>query len=255
MVDSLQQLAKWIRESDKIVVLTGAGISTDSGIPDFRSQDGVWSDQELFRSMNAAYLRLHPDLFWPHFKRAFMSSRYLDAKPNVGHIVLQKLEEAGKTMTIITQNVDGLHQLAGSKRVLEVHGSAKSATCPSCHTTYDLAYILSDDIPRCNAKTPSGPCHTVLWPDVVLFDQAVHQFAESLDAVIHCDLMLVMGTSLEVHPVADLPSYRPLTTKLVMLNLEETPLDNLAELVIHARISDALSSTYNALYEGMEELR
>lgn len=247
MVEALKSLTKWVEASRNIVALTGAGMSTDSGIPDFRSKDGVWSDQELFHSMNAAYLRIYPELFWPRFKRAFMSERYLHALPNRGHEVLASMERMGKNVTVITQNVDGLHQRAGNTCVFEVHGSAKSATCPSCHTRYDLSYLLDKDVPRCTARTPLGPCDTILWPDVVLFDQAVRHFSEALQAVIHCDLMLVMGTSLEVHPVADLPTYRPLQTKLVIINLEETALDGLADLVIHARLSDVLSSLQDAL--------
>ena len=239
-MDAFTTLLEWVKKSEKITILTGAGMSTDSGIPDFRSEDGVWQDKVLFSAMNASYLRQNPEPFWPRFKRAFMSERYLLAKPNVGHEVIAWLETAGKEITVITQNVDGLHQQAGSSRVLEVHGTTRTATCPSCHTTYDQNYVLAHDIPRCKAKTPVGPCDTVLWPDVVLFDQPVRSFGDALDAVIHSDLMIVLGTSLEVHPVADLPTYRPLSTKLVIINLDETALDALADLVIHAPISEVL---------------
>ncbi|SFV04767.1 NAD-dependent protein deacylase [Alicyclobacillus macrosporangiidus] len=242
MENQLKTLRTWLGDSHRITVLTGAGISTESGIPDFRSEKGVWQDEALLAAMTDHHLRNNPDDFWPKYKRTFLRPEYLRAQPNEGHRALARLEAQGKRVTIITQNVDGLHQLAGSTRVWEVHGSARSARCPRCGTEYGLSHILSEDVPRCTWEDVKGSvCGRVLHPDTVLFGQAVRHYGEALHAVQDCDLLLIIGTSLTVEPIASLPRFADrASTRIVLLNLDETDFDDRAHLVIHAKAGEVL---------------
>lgn len=241
--ESVMQLRQWIQESQSIVVLSGAGMSTESGIPDFRSPGGVWQDEELMEAMSDRYLRVHPEDFWQKFKFGFMSPEYLRATPNLGHLALARLANQGKDVAVFTQNVDGLHQTAGSSLVYELHGNIRSANCPRCHTEYHLPYLLEHDVPRCDWVNPKGQvCDTVLSPDIVLFGQMVRHYEEAVYAIRNCDLFLILGTSLMVEPVADLPSYVARErTKLVIVNLDVTHYDGIADLVIHDKVGEVLS--------------
>ena len=240
---SVDELKRLLFSSRSVVVLSGAGMSTESGIPDFRSPTGVWQDEDLMESMSDGYLKRHPEEFWPKFKLGFMSEEYLSAKPNPGHLALADLEKMGKDIAIYTQNVDGLHQEAGSRHVYELHGSIKTAYCPRCRSEYGLEYILSEEVPRCHWMNPKGQeCDTILFPDTVLFGQNVRHYEYAAISVQQCDLMLVLGTSLTVYPVADLPEYvRRDKTKLAIVNLDETDFDSKADVVIHGKVGEVLS--------------
>ncbi|MBX5436675.1 MAG: NAD-dependent protein deacylase [Alicyclobacillaceae bacterium] len=238
----VENLRAWLASSERIAVLTGAGISTESGIPDFRSEHGVWQDEDLLAAMTDRHLREAPDDFWPKYKRTFLRPEYVAAQPNDGHGAIAQLERRGKDVTVITQNVDGLHQLAGSTRVLEVHGSARFARCPRCRSEYGLDHLLAHDIPRCTREDAKGAvCGAVLHPDTVLFGQPVRHFDEAIRAIHRSDLLLVIGTSLTVEPVASLPECAQRDrTRVVIVNLEITSFDARADLVIHAKAGEVL---------------
>lgn len=236
-------LQQYIADSGRIVVLSGAGMSTESGIPDFRSPGGVWEDAETMIAMSLSYWQDSPDLFWPKFKNIFMNEQHLNAQPNAGHLAIAKLEANGKQVTVLTQNVDGLHQAAGSTNVLELHGSIRLASCPVCESRYDLDHVLAQEVPHCSYMSVKGAlCDAILQPDVVLFEQEVRHLSTALRAVRMCDLMLVLGTSLTVYPVADLPRYVIRDrTKLVIVNLDATDEDHRADLVIHDKVGKVLA--------------
>lgn len=237
------QLQRYIEVSRRIVVLSGAGMSTESGIPDFRSPGGIWEDEETMIAMSLSYWQDYPQLFWPKFKRIFMNEAHLQAQPNEGHYAIARLEDMGKEVTVLTQNVDGLHQLAGSTHVLEMHGGIRQAVCPVCQSRYDLDYVQREEVPRCSYISIKGAvCDAILQANVVLFEQEVRYLPEALRAVRTCDLMLVLGTSLTVYPVADLPRYViKERTKLVIVNLDATDEDQRADLVIHDKIGKVLA--------------
>ncbi|MCL6516809.1 MAG: NAD-dependent protein deacylase [Alicyclobacillus sp.] len=239
----MDTLRSWLEDSRRITVLTGAGMSTESGIPDFRSENGIWQDEALLGAMTDHHLREDPEDFWPKYKRTFLAPEYLRAEPNAGHRALARLEQLGKRVTVITQNVDGLHQLAGSSDVLEVHGSARIARCPRCGSEYGLDHILASDIPRCTWEDQKGAvCGRILHPDTVLFGQPIRHYEKSLYAIHACDLLLIVGTSLTVEPVASLPHFADhAATRIVLINLDETPFDPHADLLIHAKAGEVLA--------------
>lgn len=239
---SMSVFQKLIENASNIVVLTGAGMSTESGIPDFRSDDGVWQDEALVHVMSDSYLRRFPQAFWPKFKQVFMRPEYLRAEPNAGHLALAALERLGKQVTVFTQNVDGLHQLAGSTTVFELHGSVRKAECPACMQSYGLDGILAQEVPTCHWENAKGSeCGFVLHPDTVLFGQQVRHLERAVLAAARCDLFLVLGTSLMVDPVAELPNYaRAAGVPIAVVNLEETYIDVHAEVVIRGKIGEVL---------------
>lgn len=241
--DSERMLQRLVEDASDIVVLTGAGMSTNSGIPDFRSDDGVWADSDLVRAMSDTYLRRFPEEFWPRYKQVFMRPEYLKAVPNTGHRALAQWEQQNKRITIFTQNVDGLHQLAGNSSVFEMHGSARTAECPVCREVYGLEHILSEEVPTCcwiNVK--GAECGTALRPDTVLFGQSVRHLDHAVEAVQHCDLFLVLGTSLTVDPVAELPNYAyRANVPIAVVNFDRTYIDSVATIVLHENIGDVLS--------------
>lgn len=244
----IDRLVSLFANSQRILVLTGAGMSTESGIPDFRSQGGVWEDEELLTAMSDGYLRRHPEDFWPKFKATFLNEHFLFAEPNAGHRALVELEHKGKDVYVYTQNVDGLHRQAGSSRVMEMHGNARTAYCPRCHRKYNLDYVLNHAVPRCSWETPKGGvCDTILYPDTVLFGQAVRYLQECIGDLLKSDLLLVLGTSLTVEPVASLPMYKQRECPLVIINLEETRFDALADLLIQDKIGDVLPAAVSRL--------
>lgn len=249
-IDSLVELHRLIVKSTSIVVLSGAGMSTESGIPDFRSPGGIWEDDDLMAAMSDRYLRLHPEDFWQKFKFGFMSPDYLAAKPNVGHYALVQLEQQGKDVTIFTQNVDGLHQLAGSHHVFELHGNIRAASCPRCQQEYDISYIFAHETPRCEWQNPKGQiCDTVLRPDTVLFGQTVRHYEEAVRTIQNTDLLLVLGTSLTVEPVASLPSYvQRERTKLAIVNLDLTHIDEFADVVVRGKVGESLRIAIESIF-------
>ena len=208
--EKLNELRQIIEDSDNIVFFGGAGVSTESGIPDFRSVDGLYKDKMIFA----------------------------DAKPNKAHIKLAELEKQGKLKAVITQNIDGLHQMAGSRNVIELHGSVHRNYCEKCHAFYDLDYIVnSDGVPKCEK------CGGTVKPDVVLYEEALDEdnMSRALQYISEADTMIIGGTSLVVYPAAGLIRYFR-GRKLVVINMSPTQSDSNADLVIADKIGDVLGS-------------
>jgi len=228
----IQKAANIIRQSSDVVVLTGAGISTPSGIPDFRSTDsGLWTKYDPFEVASLSAFRYQPERFfkWMHP----LALKMFEAEPNDAHIGLARLEHEGFLNLIITQNIDNLHQRAGSNNVIEIHGSMKSLSCVSCFSQYysdDFIepYLHYGSIPHC----PS--CHNILKPDVILIGEQlpVSAWQKAYQASMECDLMIIAGSSLEVVPVANLPmSVVDKGAQLIVINHSETYINTRADLV------------------------
>lgn len=232
------ELKKIIEENNNIVFFGGAGVSTESNIPDFRSQSGIYSKKTYpYRAetmISSDFFYDHPDEFYDFY---FNEMVYPNAQPNAAHIALAKLEEQGKLQAIITQNIDGLHQLAGSKEVLELHGSIHRNRCRRCHAAYTLKDMLKqkDGIPRC------PKCNGILKPEVVLYGESLDQqvIERAVAYIASADVVIVGGTSLVVYPAAGLLQYFR-GKKLVLINKEETAMDSRADLVIHDAIGKVL---------------
>ncbi len=226
-----------LHEAKRIAVLTGAGISTESGIPDFRSTQGLWNTHTQHK-LSTWYLYYNPKDFWAFYKELFRLKTAETYQPNDGHRFLVWLESIGKEVTIITQNIDGLHLKAGSKHVYEVHGNAKGAYCPVCLISYSLDYIVKLEVPVCTNEY----CHGILKPNIVLFGDTVRDFEPSVDAVEQCDLFIVMGSSLKVAPVNQLVPIARSDTKrrLILINREQTDFDHLFDVTIHAEIGETV---------------
>lgn len=204
---SIQQLQKALKEANHIAFFSGAGMSTDSGIPDFRSADGIYNEQlnTTYRSeeiISHSFFIQHPAIFFEFY---FDKMVYPEAEPNAGHEFLAELEKRGKRVSVVTQNIDGLHQKAGSKEVYELHGSVERNYCMECGTEYDLSELQLDDqgIPRCPKD------QGIVRPDVVLYEEGLDQdtIAGAVEAIQAADLLIVAGTSLVVYPAAGLVRY------------------------------------------------
>ena len=244
-MEATTQLAQLLQNSKNTVFFGGAGVSTESGIPDFRSESGLFAAREKYgrepeELLSASLFRREPELFFCYYRENLI---YADAKPNAAHLALAELERRELLRTVITQNIDGLHQTAGSENVLELHGSNWRQYCLGCGVRYTLAYILdpsnhTDGIPVC------AKCGGVVRPDVVLYeeslDSAVMQAAR--DAISAAELLIVGGTSLGVYPAAGLLQYFSGDT-LVLINKSETPADRYAKLVIHEAIGQVFTET------------
>lgn len=230
------QLKKWIEESENIVFFGGAGVSTESGIPDFRSEGGI------FQAINAYGVRpevilshtffvKNPEVFFKYYKETLL---FPDAKPNDCHKALAKLEEMGKLKAVVTQNIDNLHQRAGSKNVLELHGTLYRNYCLKCGKEFDLEYVTAENgITRCDS------CGGIVRPDVVLYEEGLPEdtLYAAIDAITKADLLIVGGTSLNVYPAAGLLQYYR-GDKLVLINKSATPYDDKAALVIADNIGE-----------------
>lgn len=236
-MDGIETLKQWVMDSDNIVFFGGAGVSTESGIPDFRSVDGLYNQKydyppETILS-HSFYMRKKEEFY--RFYRDKMLC--LDAKPNAAHKKLAELEAAGKLKAVVTQNIDGLHQAAGSKKVLELHGSVHRNYCQSCGKLFDAEYILkSSGIPTCDE------CDGSIKPDVVLYEEGLDQqtLEDAVYYISHADMLIIGGTSLAVYPAAGLIDYYR-GNKLVLINKSTTPLDNRADLLIQGSIGAVLS--------------
>ncbi len=240
---SIQQLAKKIREAKHIAVLTGAGVSTASGIPDFRSADGIWEQDHAREDlMSNEYFHYDPVDFWEKYKSIFQMKLLGDYQPNAVHYFLKELEDEGKEVSVITQNVDGLHMEAGNQRIIEYHGTLKTATCPTCNTTYDHAYMMAYETPRCETLFGSHACGDVLKPDIVLFGDPITEHDRAEAMIDQADLLLVLGTSLFVMPFNFLPDYakysRDIPTAIV--NREPTSKDYMFDYVIHGDLTEVV---------------
>ena len=233
-----EQLKKVIENSRRIAFLGGAGLSTESGIPDFRSADGIYKAQTAYGHSPEGLLS--HDFFWRHtevfydYYRKFLL--YPQAQPNKAHKALAKLEADGKLTAVITQNIDGLHQAAGSKNVLELHGSVHRNYCTKCRKSYPMEYILeSEGVPTCS-------CGGVIKPDVVLYGEGLdtNTLVSAVTHIQRADTLIVGGTSLVVYPAAGLIDYFS-GRELVLINLSRTDRDSDATLCVHEKIGEALS--------------
>jgi NAD-dependent deacetylase len=235
----IEELKKIINESNNIVFFGGAGVSTESDIPDFRSANGLWNEklhmtltpEEL---VSHTYFVKYPEDFFAFYKAKLV---YPDAKPNPGHFALAKLENMGKLKAIVTQNIDGLHQEAGSKNVFELHGSVHRNYCTKCGAFYDAQFVLnSKGVPRCTR------CGGMVKPDVVLYEEGLDEnvIMGAVRAISKADTLIIGGTSLVVYPAAGLIDYFN-GSNLVLINKSSTSADNRANLVIHAPIGEVLS--------------
>ncbi|MBQ7266308.1 MAG: NAD-dependent protein deacylase [Firmicutes bacterium] len=242
---SYSELTQILRENDNIVFFGGAGVSTESNIPDFRSENGLYNAQTKYgvspeTIISHTYFVNNTEKFYSYYKENLI---FKDAKPNKAHIALAKLEEMGKLKAIVTQNIDGLHQLAGSKSVYEVHGSVLRNYCTKCGSFYGVDTILeSKGIPKCEK------CSGLIKPDVVLYEEGLDDevWSGAYKAVASAQVLIVGGTSLVVYPAAGLVNVFK-GKKLVLINKSNTSFDNMADLVIHDSIGKVLSEAVEAL--------
>ncbi len=229
-------LKQWVKESDNIVFFGGAGVSTESGIPDFRSVDGLYNQKYDYPPetiLSHTFFMNQPEEFFRFYKDKML---VLDAKPNEAHRKLAQLEQAGKVRAVITQNIDGLHQAAGSRKVLELHGSIHRNYCMKCHKAYPPEEILhSKGVPRCS-------CGGMIKPDVVLYEEGLDMdtLQSAADFIRKADILIIGGTSLAVYPAAGLIDYYR-GNKLVLINKSATPMDSRADLLIQDSIGKVFS--------------
>lgn len=237
MNEKWQQLKDWIQSSGNIVFFGGAGVSTESGIPDFRSVDGLYNQQSKYPPetiiSHSFYVR-NPEEFYRFYKDRML---FTHAKPNAAHQALARLEEQGKLRAVITQNIDGLHQMAGSKEVLELHGSVHRNYCTRCGEFYGLDHVInSEGVPRCS-------CGGTVKPDVVLYEEGLDNriLQKSVDYIRNADMLIIGGTSLVVYPAAGLIDYYR-GNRLVLINKGATSRDSQADLVISDSIGEVLGA-------------
>ena len=234
-MNEIETLHQWMQESERVVFFGGAGVSTESGIPDFRSTDGLYNQQYDYlpeQILSHTFFMRWPEEFFRFYRDKMLAP---SAKPNKAHRALAKLEEQGKLTAVITQNIDGLHQMAGSKKVLELHGSVHRNYCMRCHKFHSMEEILhSEGVPRCS-------CGGIIKPDVVLYEEGLDQqiLQESVDQIRRADMLIIGGTSLTVYPAAGLLDYYT-GNRLVLINKTATARDGLANLVINESIGKAL---------------
>lgn len=245
MSTEIEKLSQILKESNNIVFFGGAGVSTESGIPDFRSSNGLFNEKlnitftpEQLVS-HSFYIR-YPEEFFNFYKAKLI---YPEAKPNKAHLALAKLEKMGKLKAVITQNIDGLHQAAGSKNVFELHGSVLRNYCVKCHAFYDEKFILeSKGVPTCTK------CGGRVKPDVVLYEEGLddNTIRGSVQAIANADTLIIGGTSLVVYPAAGLIDYFN-GKNLILINKSSTSADNKADLVINDSIGKVLSNAVNLI--------
>ena len=240
-MDPVEELYRLIVESHRIVFFTGAGVSVASGIPDFRSGHGLYDSKANEISpetiLSRPFFYEHPDIFFPYY---YQNLVHRDAKPNITHKLIAFLEKMGLVEAVVTQNIDGLHTLAGSKKVYELHGSIYRNHCIRCQRFYELNEIISSPIPIC------PKCGGIIKPDVVLYGENLDSGTvnHALFAIENSDLMIVAGTSLVVEPASSFLSYYK-GKNLVIINLNSTYKDNMASLVIHRKCEDVMNEVYD----------
>ena len=229
-------LKKWVSESQNIVFFGGAGVSTESGIPDFRSVDGLYNQKFEYPPetiISHSFYERKPEYFFRFYREKMMP---LGFEPNITHKVLARWEAEGKLAAVVTQNIDGLHQKAGSKRVLELHGSILRNYCVRCGKFHSAEFVKSaDGVPKCD-------CGGTVKPDVVLYEEPLNQrtIFDSIEAIADADLLIVAGTSLTVYPAAGLVDYYR-GDRLVLINRDTTPYDDRADLVFHESLGNIFS--------------
>ena len=235
-MEGIELLRQWINESDNIVFFGGAGVSTESGIPDFRSVDGLYHMKYKYPPetiLGHSFFVRRPEEFYEFYRDKLIAPW---AKPNAAHLKLAQWEKAGKLKAVITQNIDGLHQMAGSEEVLELHGSVHRVYCSKCHKKYEESYVNdSVGIPKCS-------CGGVIRPDVVLYEEPLDEsvMTKAIQYIRNADVLIVGGTSLNVYPAAGLLYYYR-GHKLVLINRSSTPANAQANLVIHGKIGEVFS--------------
>lgn len=249
MDEKIIELAEIIKNSDNIVFFGGAGVSTASGVPDFRSSDGLYSKKlgKNFtpeEAVSHSFFVKHTDEFYEFYKKNLI---YPEAKPNACHIALAKLEEMGKLKAVVTQNIDGLHQEAGSKKVYELHGSVLRNNCMDCHKFYDVSHILeADGVPVCTE------CGGIVKPDVVLYEEGLDNevISGAVSSIANADALIIGGTSLIVYPAAGFIDYFR-GSRLVLLNKSQTMADRRADLLINDDIAKVMQETMELVLGGI----
>ena len=239
----IEKLKKWIDESENIVFFGGAGVSTESGIPDFRGEEGIFKTISEYgvrpeTILSHSFFEENKKIFFQYYKKHLL---YPHVRPNSAHYALEKLETMGKLKAVITQNIDDLHQKAGSKSVLELHGTLYRNYCIDCGCGYELSYVMaSGDITACNK------CGGVVRPDVVLYEEGLNQeiINKAIEYISKADMLIVGGTSLNVYPAAGLINYYG-GNKLVLINKGETSFDSKADLQIQENIGIVLNEVVN----------
>ena len=236
MDDKIMQLKKWIDESDNVVFFGGAGVSTESGIPDFRSVDGLYNQKWKYPPetiLSHSFFVKYPEEYYRFHREKLVID---GVKPNAAHLKLAELEQAGKLRAVVTQNIDGLHQAAGSKKVLELHGSILRSYCSACGRPYPADKMnRGEGVPRC-------ACGGVIRPDIVLYEEPLDDavVSEAIRVISGAEVLIIGGTSLNIYPAAGLINYYR-GNKLALVNLSETPYDDEADLVIHEKIGKVFS--------------
>lgn len=236
--ESIKRLGELIEKSKNIVFFGGAGVSTESGIPDFRSKDGLYNMKYKYPPemiISRSFFIRNPEEFYRFYKDRMI---YKDAMPNTAHYALSELEKKGKLKAVITQNIDGLHQKAGSKNVIELHGSVLRNYCTRCKKFFDLNYIIeSEGVPHCDE------CGGIVKPDVVLYEEALSDASirQAVTAISEADMLIIGGTSLTVYPAAGLINYYR-GNRLVLINRDATDRDSEADLCIHGKIGEVFSA-------------
>ena len=234
-MSNIEKFLEMVQESDNIVFFGGAGVSTESGIPDFRSVDGLYNQKYDYPPetiLSHTFYRRNPEEFYRFYHNKML---FPDAKPNAAHKALAKLEKKGKLKAVVTQNIDGLHQAAGSETVYELHGSVHRNYCESCVKFYGNKEIMPQKgVPKCS-------CGGIIKPDVVLYEEGLDQntIRKSIEAISNADVLIIGGTSLAVYPAAGLIDYYR-GNKLVLINKSSTPKDSRADLIINDAIGKVL---------------
>lgn len=236
MENKINKFKEWIDESNNIVFFGGAGVSTESGISNFRSKNGLYNQHYKYPPeviLSHTFFVNNTEEFYCFYKSKLNSLKY---NPNITHIKLAELEKRGKLQAIVTQNIDGLHQKAGSKKVLELHGSINRNYCTHCNNFYDAKYVFrSKGIPKCK-------CGGIIKPDVVLYEEGLDEttIENAIRAIQNADMLIIAGTSLTVYPASSLINYFK-GKKLVLINKDSTPYDNKADLVINDSLGKVFS--------------
>lgn len=244
MSEKREKLKTILDESKGIVFFGGAGVSTESGVPDFRSEKGLYRAQQQYgrspeEMLSRTFFERHTEIFFDYYKHNLI---YRDAKPNKAHLALAKLEQEGRLLAVVTQNIDGLHQLAGSRKVYELHGSIAENSCMRCGAHYDLEYIMNEA--HCDGSIPKcEKCGGIVKPEVVLYEECLDDdcIRGAVNAIAQADTLIVGGTSLVVYPAAGLIQYFR-GKHLVLINKSETQYDGKADLVIHSSIGEVLGA-------------
>ncbi len=248
--DRIQKLIELLKQSHKCVVLTGAGVSTESGIPDFRGPNGTWKKYDPEISTASSFV-LKPHQFW--FFAIQFAGPLLRAEPNPIHKSLAELEKMGYVSCIITQNIDGLHQKAGSRNVIELHGTAWRSICVNCGQKYSFEYVMTQMVPMCSLVPRCMWCGHILKPDATLFFEEIPQqlYQQCLSELDECDLLIVVGSTLLVEPSGSFPEMvKKQGKKVAIINLEKTWFDQNSDLVINGNASEILTRVLQEIKNG-----